>query len=507
MYLLPDPRAAARLAGPEAVRAFSRPDRIIAVVAAMVGSGLLSCAIWPWMVFDRRDVEVLTGLPVSAPDIVKAKLSALCAIVLVFCGGTQLPAAFVFGQSFSPSIVTFGYTAAVHVLVQVAAGVFVFLFVAAAQAMALLLLGPWLFVKFSAAVQAILTALIVAAVTYAPDLYFRASTDLRAFAGQVPPWLAHGPLGWFLGAYDVLLGSRESAHVQQAMNAGVALGACVLMTLVIYPIMYQRLARVAIEQPKRHERGRTTSLVERLSRRLADDRTTQAASEFVLLSLMRSPRHRQVLAVALGLSAAYCVPSLLRWWPHLATPPIRPPAELLAVPIEAIFILVGGLLLATALPAEPDSRWAWRASELDRRGLRSAVRRVTFLIGVVPAVAIMTPLYWFAWGPLVALWHAAACAAVGALVIVVTTIRRGTPPCAWPLPGPGPAPLVIAVCYPSAYYVFMYWLPMRERQIFDSPATLWGALAGLVLAGLVISRVGIGKAARVNAQRVEQDAI
>ena len=47
MLLLPDARAA-QLAGPEAVRALSRPDRIVALIVAMVGSGLLGCVIWPY---------------------------------------------------------------------------------------------------------------------------------------------------------------------------------------------------------------------------------------------------------------------------------------------------------------------------------------------------------------------------------------------------------------------------------------------------------------------------
>jgi hypothetical protein len=448
------------------------------------------------MVFGRHDVEILTVLPLRPSAIVKAKLSALAAIVLVFACGTQLPAALAFGATFStaPSFAGFAYTAAAHLLVQVAAGVFVFLFVVAVQAVALALAGPQSFLRFSAAVQAILTAVIVAAVTYAPDLYFRASDDLRAFAGPMPPWLAHGPLAWFLGAYDALLGSRAGADLQQAVTAVAALGACLAVTMVVYPVMYHRLAAAAIGQSKRSERRRTMALVERLSQRLGGGHTTQAASAFVLLSLLRSPRHRQTLAVAIGLAVAYCAPSILRWWPHLTTAPIRPPAELLAVPIEAIFLLAGGLLLATALPAEPDSRWVWRALEPDGRGLRSAVRRVTFVVGVVPVLAIMTPVYWFGWGWRLALWHGAACAAIGALLIVVSTIRRRTEPCAWPLAAPGPAPVVIGAWLLAAYVAFTDWFPTREREMFDSPATLWSALAGLLLVSVVTSWLGLGKA-------------
>jgi hypothetical protein len=493
--LLPDARVTSRLANADAVRAFSRPDRLMAIVASMVSAGLLSCAIWPWMVFDRRDVEILTGLPLPARAIVRAKLSALGAIVLVFACATQLPAALAFGSRFSaePSIVASAYTAGVHLLVQVAAGVFVFLFVVAVQAVALVLVGPRSFVKFSAVVQTILTAVIVAAVTYAPDLYFRARDDLRAFAGPMPFWLAHGPLGWFLGAYDALLGSRAGIDVQQAWNAVAAIGACLVVTLAAYPVMYRRLTAAAIGQSKRSARRRTTSLVERVSRRLGRDRTTQAASAFVLLSLLRSPRHRQTLAIALGFAVAYCAPSMLRWWPHLATPSTRPAAELLAVPIEAIFFLVGGLLVATSLPADSDSRWVWRVTEPDRRGLRSAVRRVTFLVGVLPVVAIMTPVYWFGWGPPLALGHAAACAAIGALLIVVSTIRRRTEPCAWPLAGPGPAPIVIGVWFLAAYVVFTDWFPMLERRMVGSPATVWSAIAGLALVTVLTRQIGVGK--------------
>jgi hypothetical protein len=149
----------------------------------------------------------------------------------------------------------------------------------------------------------------------------------------------------------------------------------------------------------------------------------------------------------------------------------------------------------------------WRATEPDSRSLRSAVRRVTFLVGVVPVVAIVTPAYWFCWGPLIALWHAAACVAIGALVIVVSTIRRHTEPCAWPLTGPGPAPLVIGVWFLGAYYVFTDWFPWHEGQILESPATMWSVLAGLILAGLVTRLVGIGKAARLSVRREEQVAI
>jgi hypothetical protein len=59
--------------------------------------------------------------------------------------------------------------------------------------------------------------------------------------------------------------------------------------------------------------------------------------------------------------------------------------------------------------------------------------------------------------------------------------------------------------YPGAYYAFTDWFPMREPQLFDSPAMLWGALAGLVLAAFLTSRIGISKGARAQAQRVEQD--
>jgi hypothetical protein len=179
----------------------------------------------------------------------------------------------------------------------------------------------------------------------------------------------------------------------------------------------------------------------------------------------------------------------------------------LSVPIEAIFILVGGLLVATALPAEPASRWVWLTAEPDRRGLRSAVRRVALLAGVVPVVAIMTPMYWIGWGPRIALWHAAACTAIGVVVIAASTIRRCTLPCAWPMSGPGPAALFMVLWYPGAYYVFTDWFPLREERIFESPATLWGTLAALVVAGILASQLGLSKGARIDAQRAEQAGI
>jgi hypothetical protein len=128
------------------------------------------------------------------------------------------------------------------------------------------------------------------------------------------------------------------------------------------------------------------------------------------------------------------------------------------------------------------------------------------MAGVMPVVVILLPMYWIGWGPLVALGHTATCIAIGALVVAASTIGRCTLPCAWPVSGPGPAALAMLLLYPGAYYVFTDWFPAREARILDASAMFSMALA-LLLAAVVASQFGIGKAARVSADRAEQSGI
>src|SRR6185503_9701927 len=111
---------------------------------------------------------------------------------------------------------------------------------------------------------------------------------------------------------------------------------------------------------------------------------TRASSQFFLTAIRRSARHRLTVAVASGIAIALISPTLLRWAPRLTSLPEKPTIDLLALPLEAILLLLVGLRIAAALPADLGAGWLLDCIGARPALMRSGLWRTMFVAAVVP---------------------------------------------------------------------------------------------------------------------------
>jgi hypothetical protein len=194
---------------------------------------------------------------------------------------------------------------------------------------------------------------------------------------------------------------------------------------------------------------------------------TRASSQFFLTAIRRSARHRLVVAVAGGVTAALVSPTLFRWVPRLTSLPDAPPLDLLALPLVAMLLLLVGFRLAAALPADLPSGWMIDSIGAPSPALRTGLWRTLFVTVVIPVTVIVAMSYRFAWGDRVALMHASLCLTVGAVLVEMLLWGVDAMPCSRPW---RPEHANVRKWWPAYLALFVLiasGLPRIERLCFE----------------------------------------
>jgi len=380
--------------GADALRIASRADKVFYLGFAMVASGLISAVTWSSLLLDRRDSLVLGVLPVSGGRIVRAKLTALCASIVAVAIGTHALAAVSFGF-FLASRNTLSFTAAgivAHLVAACCASACVLFAVVALQGVLFAALGPRRFTAASPWLQSIVVAVMLIGMVLLP-LVSTSTVDTLAGSGNaVRPWILETPPLWFLGLYEVVLGTGDPLMHQLNLRAIGALLGAGLLTIVVYPIAYRRLVSNIVEMSALSAgHGWAARAIEWIVALVSRDSVTRASSQFFLMAIRRSTRHRLTVAMAAGVTVAMISPTLFRWMPRLTTLPDVPSIDLLALPLEVILFLLVGLRVAAALPADLDAGWMPNSIGIRAAPMRAGLWRTMFVAVVVP-VSLATAL-------------------------------------------------------------------------------------------------------------------
>lgn len=358
---------------PAALLAFIWGKEQSLICDMMLVVGLIAVVSWDSIFPDRRDVMVLSPLPVRPHTILLAKVSASGAIVgmsilaLNSASGFAWPPALGGVNGFFRSCSAYWFTMA-------AASLFLYCAVLTVQGFTALLLPRRIFLSLSAILQLGVYGLFLGAFFLLPTFTSLAQwTDPRNHRV-----LALSPPYWFFALFNQLNGSLPSALAWLAHRAWIGLGLAVFGAAASLILCYLRTMKKSVEEPDLVPRARGFHWTPRFGSALET-----AIVQFCFRSIARSRQHRVVLAFYLSIVFGLAL-TMLR--SELSAPALRPlSADLLIPTIVMMALTVAGMRNVFPLPISLNANWVLRVTQLSpSQKYIAATRRFQLLFAVLP---------------------------------------------------------------------------------------------------------------------------
>jgi len=392
-------------ATPEAALSFAWRGEQSLISGMMLVVGLVAVISWDSTFPDRRDVMILSPLPVAPRTILFAKVAAsaallgLAVLTLNFATGITWP--MLIGSQhdsnwgFFQSFAAYWFTMA-------AASVFLFCSVLTVQGFTALLLPRRQFLLLSAILQIVAFGLFLGVYFLQPSI-----TTPAAMALPENHWvLAWSPPFWFFALFNQLNGSMPVALGWLARRGWIGLVVVVSGAIVSLLLCYLRTLKKTVEDPDLVPATRGSHWTPRFGSPLQT-----AIVLFSIRSLTRSRQHR--LAAALYLALIFSIAlSLLR--SDLSNAELRPlNADFLTATFLMMSFAVFGLRSVFSLPISLTANWVWRITQLQPSERYVAGTRRSLLSFCVIPIWLMSVVLSVSFRPL---HHVAAHLAVLALV-------------------------------------------------------------------------------------------
>lgn len=353
------------------------------------------------------------------------------------------------------------------------AAAFVFCSVLAVQGLAAQILSRRLFLRLSPALQVALFVLLVAGYFLQPALAHPGAISEAQGSGL----LRYSPSYWFLGLLQQLSGSPAMAMLAQ--RAWMALGLALAAVTVAYAWSYARSLHRIVEEPDLPPARSSAWIATAAS-------PVWAMVHFAARTLLRSARHRMILAFYLGLGFAITV--VLMKAPHapptlLDGPPPNPWREastpMVAATIAMVLAWIAGVRVAFALPVDLRANWIFRIT-----GMTAATQvawRALVLLSLAPAWLMAAVLCGALWPWREAAGHLALLGLAGLIAceLSLTGFRKIPFTCAY-LPGKSYVHLAVLGALGLMWVVVLS--ARHERTILGKPYLLGGVLAIFALA-------------------------
>lgn len=386
---------------------------------------------------------------------------------------------------------------AVYWSVMFAAGGFMLLCVLGMQGLAAQLLPRRLFLRASSVLQLSLFALVTGGYFLQPMMASPAA--LQMAQGNGP--LAFSPSYWFLGLFQQLNGSPALGTL--ASRAWTGLAAAGAAALLAYVLSYLRTVRRILEEPE-------IVPVRRSGWGLPWPQIP-ATVEFTVRTLVRSRRHRLILAFYLGLAFAISVVLLKAPGVQQAIedgPALNPwreaSAPLMAATIATMILATVGARAVFALPMDLGANWIFRLIGLRRTGgLFGPAWWSLIMLSVAPVWFASAALCFVLWPWREAGAHLAILALLGLIVaeLCLAGFHKIPFACAY-LPGKSQVHLVTLG---AGGLMWLVSISARfERDAIANPPALATILAVLVVA--LIGAAFIRRATTAGEIRYEESA-
>ena len=391
----------------------------------MLVVGLIAVITWDATFPDRRDIMVLSPLPLLPRTILLAKIAASSsilglAILTLNCA-----------SSFAWSLVLAGMPGALRFfpawwITMIAASAFLYCSVLTLQGVSALLLPRRLFLRLSAILQLAAFALFL-------SVYFLEPSVLAPglFSDPICHWiLASSPTYWFFALFNQLNGTLPPQMLWLAQRASFGLAIAVLGAVVSLLLSYLRTLRKIVEQPDLIPGAGGLHRSPRLGSALQT-----AIILFSFRSLARSRLHRVVFAFYLSIVFAIALSLLASELSAKAPSPLR--EDFIIPTLVMMSLAVVGLRNVFSLPISLTANWVLRTTQLSpSENYIAAVRRTLLLLAVAPVwlVSALLSLSLRPWQHVVA--HLAVLALLGYIFAELCLINF------YKVPLPAPTSLV-----------------------------------------------------------------
>jgi hypothetical protein len=398
----PDPAA-------QLVLAWGKEQSLICDTMLLVG--LIAVVSWDSIFPDRRDVMVLSPLPIRPLTVLLAKVSASGAIV-----GMSILALNI-GSGFAWPLVLAGFPGVLRFcpaywFTMVAASLFLYCAVLTIQGFSALLLPRRVFLSLSAVQQLGAYGLFLGAFFLLPTF--------TSLAEWVSPRnhriLAFSPPYWFFALFNQLNGSLPPALAWLANRAWIVLGCAVFGAAASLILSYLRTMKKTVEEPDLAPARGGLHWTPRFGSPLQT-----AIVLFSFRSIARSRQHRVVLAFYLSIVFAL---ALALVHDELSAPALRPlSTEFLFSTIAMMALAVAGLRNVFPLPISLNANWILRVTQLSpSHRYIAATRRFQLLFAVLPVwlVTACLSLSFRPWHQVVE--HLAVLALLGWVIVEISLV-------------------------------------------------------------------------------------
>jgi len=447
------------------------------IATTMLAVGLFAIVSWDSTFPDRRDVMILAPLPVRARTMFGAKVSAVAAslgliiVLLAGLGGLAWPYAFN-----TEGLTGFLRLFAAYWITLLASGVFVYSTVLAVQGITALLFPRRLFLRISSFLQLASFGLFVGVYFLQPIAITPVALG-ASMGNDLPAWV---PSFWFLGLYQQIAGS--SALNLLAWRAWLAVSISVAVTLIAYTAAYWRSLRRIVEEPDIAPGVRGGIWLPRFG-----DSFRTAIVQFAVRSLLRSRRHRILLAFYLGVAFAMII--------YFLKSPVSKEFtggrvgnlwnEVNVALLASGFLLMGFWVVGTrvvfAMPLDLRANWIFRTLPLgESPALTIARRRAQLVLSVFPVWTFWCAILLTRWP-----WRQAAAHLLILWLAGITLVEL----C---ICGKQKIPFTCSYLPGKSHFHITFWISVHmillgvgaaaeyERDAFGNPARLAELIAGML---------------------------
>ena len=448
------------------------------IATTMLAVGLFTVMSWETTFPDRRDVLILSPLPVRARTLLFAKLAAVATAVSITVSALNV---------FTGLLLPWGFASggATHVIrafgawwvTQFAAGLFLFCSVLTVQGLAQLL-PRQAYLRVSSWLQTTFFILLLTVYFLQPP--FAEVRDLLSNERALR-WI---PSYWFFGLFHQLNGAALPQLAFLAPRAWTGLSVASCGVAAAYLISYFRTLRMIAEQPDILPGRRSLHWLPRFG-----DSLQTAVAQFSVRTLLRSRHHRVVLTFYLGIGLGlamfishthevYLRASGFGEWYRLNAP-------LLMASCLIMCAAVLGTRVVFSLPLEVRANWIFRI--MPRAGVTrclTASRRSLYALAVAPIWLASAALFFRLWPWRVAAEHLALLAALGAIVAELCLHRFHKIPftCSYL---PGKTQFNMALVYLGLFLLVTEWAADREMAALGNTALYVITLGVLVTVALL----------------------
>jgi hypothetical protein len=376
----------------------------------MLVVGLFAVLGWDSILPDQSDALTLAHLPVRASTIFFAKICALATGLAVTVAALNallcLPAPLAFAP-WNSGLLGLPRAFLAYWFTMFAAGAFIFCCVLWARGVAALVLPRQHFLRVSSFLQVATFCLFVC-------VYFLEPSP----ATQNHFWVKYSPSYWFLGLFQQLNGSMQPTFAPLAMRAWLGLAIVGIAIAVVYPLSHFRTLVCIVEEPDIVPRFRRLNWLPPLG-----DSLKTAVGHFSIRTLLRSRKHRLILAFYMGVGFALTIlflgllsglqgpgASTSRAWHY-------PNAHMVVPGVMMMIFGVIGMRVVFAVPLDLGANWTFRIVPLP--GLPeclAASRRALLVLAVAPVWTGWAVVFLWLWP----FWPAVGHLTVFALLGIVT---------------------------------------------------------------------------------------